>query len=317
MYFTHLRLITQAELSVPVSDCVISVPGWFSDAQRRHVADAADIAGLHPLHILNDLAAAALGYGITRLDLPEPHLKPRTVVFVDVGHANTQVAVVSFVKGKLVVKGTACDRDLGGRDFDEVLARHFCGEFKVSAKIDIASNPKGMTRLRANCEKVKKILSANLITMLNVECVMDDKDVSATVDRVLFESLSKPLLERIKIPIAAALKAASVSADHVDFVELIGGSTRIPSVKDFLSNVFGPDKLSTTLNQDEAVARGCALQCAILSPVFKVRDFTVQDWNGYATSICWDPKVCPEGSGGVYLLSPSPFFFFSLALCLS
>jgi heat shock protein 4 len=135
MFFTQLKAITQAELKIPVADCVVSCPGWFSDAQRRRLMDAAHIAGLNPLQIMNDLTAAALGYGITKLDLPEATAAPRIVAFVDMGHSNLQVSVVSFVKGKLVVKGTACDRNLGGRDFDEVLARHFCAEFKKTAKV--------------------------------------------------------------------------------------------------------------------------------------------------------------------------------------
>ncbi|KAJ3001856.1 UNVERIFIED_CONTAM: adenyl-nucleotide exchange factor sse1, partial [Siphonaria sp. JEL0065] len=244
----------------------------------------------------------ALGYGITKTDLPDvvenPNLKPRTVVFVDMGNSSYQVSVVQFVKGKLTVKSTAYDRNLGGRDFDEKIVDHYVTEFDKKYKMDIRSNPKALFRLRQGCEKVKKILSANSVTMLNVECLMDDKDVSAEVHRADFLEWVSPLVGRLEGPIKQALESAGISAADVDFVELVGGSTRLAVVKDFLKTFFGESKLSTTLNLDEAVARGCALQCAIISPVFKVRDFTVQDWNGYPINLSWDPSLVPAKKSG-------------------
>lgn len=192
---------------------------------------------------MNDLTAAALGYGITKLDLPDPtadpNAKPRNVVFVDLGHSSYQVSVVSFVKGKLAVKSTAYDPNLGGRNFDEVLVNHFVEEFKGKYKIDVASNGKALHRLRMAVEKVKKILSANAVTMLNVECIMDDKDVSANVDRAMFEELAQPLLARLAGPLEAALKDSGIAKEDITCVELVGGSTRIPAVKEALAKFFG------------------------------------------------------------------------------
>ncbi|KND00507.1 uncharacterized protein SPPG_04820 [Spizellomyces punctatus DAOM BR117] len=290
MFLGKVKEFTGKEIKTPVTDVVISCPGWFTDRQRRAILDAADVVGLTVLRLMNDSTAAALGYGITKLDLPDPsdaNAKPRNVVFFDLGHSSCQVAVVSFVKGKLVVKGTAYDRNLGGRDFDEVLVEHYAKEFSTKYKIDINSNAKAKFRLRQAAEKVKKILSANAVTMLNVECIMDDKDVSAQVQRSDFEEWAAPLVERLSVPIKEALAAAGITPEEVEFVELVGGSTRIPAVKQTLSDLFGANKLSTTLNQDEAVARGCALQCAMISPVFKVRDFAVQDWNSYPIELAW------------------------------
>ncbi|KAI9203611.1 heat shock protein 70 family [Polychytrium aggregatum] len=304
MFFSKVKEFTSKEIKAPMTDAVISVPLWFTDAQRRSIIEAATIAQINPLRLLNDTTAAALAYGITKTDLPDPaaNTKPRNVVFVDLGFSSYQVAVVSFVKGKLTVKGTAYDRNFGGRDFDEVLVQHFIKEFDAKYKLDIKSSPKAVFRLRQGCEKVKKIISANPITMLNIECLLDDKDVQAQVTRELFEDLSKPLLDRLQAPLDRALAASGLTVKDIDFVELVGGSTRVAYVKDFLAKYFGgsPEKniLSTTMNQDEAVARGCALQCAIISPVFKVRDFTVQDWNHFPIQISWDASQTPSGTDG-------------------
>ena len=240
------------------------------------------------MRVFNDTTASALGYGITKTDLPDPSAKPRTVAFVDMGYSSYQIAIVQFTKGNLVVKSTAFDRNLGGRDFDQALANHFIEEFKTKYKMDVSENKKAAYRLRTACEKVKKILSANAVTMLNVECLMNDRDVSAQIQRPEFEEMIAPLITRITPPLEEALKLAGVSKDDIDAVEIVGGSTRIPIVKATLENFFGAGKLSTTLNLDEAVARGCALQCAILSPVFKVRDFSVQDYNSFPITLSWD-----------------------------
>ncbi|KAJ3098342.1 adenyl-nucleotide exchange factor sse1 [Phlyctochytrium planicorne] len=307
MFLAHVKDFTSKETKAPVSDVVISVPGWFTDRQRRALLNAAEIAGLNVLRLLNELTASALGYGITKLDLPDPtvnpDIKPRTVLFFDLGHSSLQVAVVQFVKGKLVVKGTAFDRNLGGRDFDEVLVDYYVKEFDAKYKMDIRSNGKALFRLAQGCEKVKKVLSANAVTMLNIECLADDKDVSAQVQRSEFMDWVQPLMGRLQAPIDEALRVAGIKPEEVDFVELVGGSTRVPAVKEFLAKYFGgsldgENKLSTTLNQDEAIARGCALQCAIISPAFKVRDFSVQDWNSYPIFLSWDANLVPPPSAG-------------------
>lgn len=146
MYFGKLRDIAANELKTGVTDIVIAVPGWYTDIQRRAVLDAASIAGLNTLRLINDTTAVALGYGITKSDLPEPE-NPRHVVFVDVGHSSLSVAVVAFAKGQLTVKSTAYDRNLGGRDIDYALVKHFAEEFKGKYKIDVMSNPKAIFRL--------------------------------------------------------------------------------------------------------------------------------------------------------------------------
>ncbi|CAG8487357.1 7527_t:CDS:2 [Scutellospora calospora] len=297
MYFTKLKDITSAELKIPISDVVISVPGWFTDAQRRRILDAAEVAGLNCLRLLNDTSASALGYGITKTDLPEDKDKPRNVVFVDIGYSSYSVAIVSFIKGQLTVRSTAYDRHLGGRNFDQVLVEHFSEIFKEKYKIDIKSNQKALFRLRTGVEKLKKVLSANAQAPINVESIMNDIDVSAIMSRDEFEELSKHLLDRIEGPLEQAFKESGLSLADIHSVEVVGGSTRIPAVKERISKFFGQE-LKYTLNQDEAIARGCALQCAILSPVFKVREFTVQDITPYPIKITWDriPEIPDEES---------------------
>ncbi|KAG0222758.1 heat shock protein 70 family [Mortierella sp. GBAus27b] len=287
MYLTKLKEITANETKAPVSDCVIAIPSWYTDVQRRAVLDAAEIAGLNPLRLINDSTAIALGYGITKTDLPEDKEKPRNVCFIDVGHSSYTVSVVSFVKGQLTVKSRAFDKHFGGRDFDRMLVDHFAAQFKTKYGIDVKSNGKALIRLMTGCERLKKVLSANPEAPLNIESIMEDRDVSAMMKRSEFEELAKELLDRVEVPLQKALEDAGLTKDQLDAVELIGGSTRIPALKERFQTFFGKE-LSATLNQDEAIARGAALQCAILSPSFKVREFSVQDITSYPIKMTWE-----------------------------
>ncbi|KAK3848214.1 MAG: heat shock protein 70 family [Linnemannia gamsii] len=286
MYLTKMKEIATIETKMPVSDCVIAIPAWFTDVQRRAVLDASEIAGLNVLRLINDSTATALGYGITKTDLPED--KPRNVCFVDVGHSSYTVSIVSFVKGQLTVKARAFDRHFGGRDFDRMLVDHFAAQFKTKYGIDVKSNGKAMIRLMAGCEKLKKVLSANAEAPLNIESIMEDRDVSSMMKRVEFEELAKELISRVEAPLKKVLEDAGMTVEDIDSVEVVGGSTRIPALKERILGFFGKD-ISSTLNQDEATARGAALQCAMLSPTFKVRDFTVQDITNYPIKMTWQP----------------------------
>ncbi|KAL0944218.1 heat shock protein hsp88 [Colletotrichum truncatum] len=287
MYLSKIKQTTANELKLPVSDLVMSVPAWFTDIQRRALIDAAEIAGLKLLRLMNDTTAAALGWGITKLDLPAPEEKPRRVAFVDIGHSNYTCSVVEFKKGELAVKGTAFDRHFGGRDFDKALVDHLGKEFKGKYKIDIHSNGRAMARTIAAAEKCKKILSANQQAPVNIESIMNDIDVSAMITRQEFEAMVEPILSRAHVPLEQALADAKLTKDDIDVIEIIGGGSRIPALKERIQDFFGKP-LSYTLNQDEAVARGAAFSCAILSPVFRVRDFTVQDIMSYPIEFAWE-----------------------------
>ncbi|KAH7128241.1 heat shock protein 70 family [Dendryphion nanum] len=287
-FLTKIKQTASAELKLPVSDVVLSVPVWFTDAQRRAILDASEIAGLKALRLINDTTAVALGYGITKLDLPGPEEKPRRVVFVDIGHSTYTASVVEFRKGELTVKSTAWDRHFGGRYFDKAMVDHFAKEFKEKFKIDINENLKARFRVQAGVEKLKKILSANSVAPLNIESVMNDVDVRSILKREELEELVKPLLDRALVPIEQALAEAKLKAEDIDAIEMVGGCTRVPSLKNAISEFFGGKTLSFTLNQDEAVARGCAFSCAILSPVFRVRDFSVHDIVSYPIEFTWE-----------------------------
>uniref|UniRef100_A0A8C7XET7 Heat shock protein 4 like n=1 Tax=Oryzias sinensis TaxID=183150 RepID=A0A8C7XET7_9TELE len=287
MLLSKLRETSQSALKKPVVDCVISVPSFFTDAERRSVFDATQIAGLNCLRLINDTTAVALAYGIYKQDLPNPEEKPRNVVFVDMGHSSFQVSITAFNKGKLKVLATAFDPYLGGRNFDEALVDYFCEEFKTKYKLNVRDNPRALLRLHQECEKLKKLMSANSSDLpLNIECFMNDIDVSGRMNRAQFEDMCAQYLMRVEMPLKTALEQSKLSRDDVYAVELVGGATRIPSIKDRIAKYFCKD-ISTTLNADEAVARGCALQCAILSPAFKVREFSITDVVTFPITLRW------------------------------
>ncbi|KAK4181872.1 putative heat shock protein Hsp88 [Triangularia setosa] len=287
MFLGKIKQTAAAELKLPVSDLVLSVPAWFTDIQRRALIDAAEIAGLRPLRLINDTTAAALGYGITKLDLPTADEKPRRVAFVDVGYSSYTCSIVEFKKGELSVKGTAFDRHFGGRNFDKAIVDHLAKEFHGKYKIDINSNPKALCRVYAAAEKLKKVLSANQQAPINIESLMNDIDVRAMITRQEFEAMVEPLLNKVHIVLEQALADSKLTKEDIDIVEVVGGGSRVPSIKERVQAFFNKN-LSFTLNQDEAIARGCAFSCAILSPVFKVRDFAVQDIISYPIEFAWE-----------------------------
>uniref|UniRef100_A0A673XY62 Heat shock protein 4b n=1 Tax=Salmo trutta TaxID=8032 RepID=A0A673XY62_SALTR len=279
---------------MPSGTTGIKVPCYYTDAERRSVVDAAQIAGLNCLRLMNETTAVALAYGIYKQDLPAPEEKPRIVVFVDIGHSGYQTSVCAFNKGKLKVLATACDPELGGKDFDEMLVRHFCEEFGKKYKLDVKTKPRALVRLYQECEKLKKLMSANSSDLpLNIECFMNDIDVSGKLNRYSFEEMCADVLGRVEAPLHNLMEQAKLKKEDIYAVEIVGGASRIPSVKERIGRFFGKE-LSTTLNADEAVARGCALQCAILSPAFKVREFSITDAVAYPISLKWN-SAAEEG----------------------
>ncbi|NP_001083317.1 heat shock protein family A (Hsp70) member 4 S homeolog [Xenopus laevis] len=288
MQLTKLKETAESALKKPVVDCVVAVPSFYTDAERRSVVDATQIAGLNCLRLINETTAVALAYGIYKQDLPAPEEKPRIVVFVDMGHSAYQVSVCAFNKGKLKVLATSFDPTLGGRKFDDVLVNYFVEEFGKKYKLEIKSKIRPLLRLAQECEKLKKLMSANASQLpLNIECFMNDIDVSGSMNRGHFEEMCDSLLSRIEPPLRSVLEQAKLKKEDVYAVEIVGGATRIPAVKERIMRFFGKE-VSTTLNADEAVARGCALQCAILSPAFKVREFSITDLVPYPISLKWN-----------------------------
>ncbi|XP_057313213.1 heat shock protein 105 kDa-like [Hydractinia symbiolongicarpus] len=294
MFFTQLKTTASDALQTKVTDCVISVPSYFTDYQRRSLLLAAEVAGLNCLKLMNDTSAVALNYGLFKQDLPAPEEKPRHVAFVDCGHSSFQVCIAAFNKGKIKILSTASDASLGGRDFDEKLKNYFAEAFLQKYKIDPKSNAKAWLRLSVPVEKMKKQLSANSTDLpLNIECYMNDIDVTHKVNREQFEEMCKDLFERIEAPLIEGINGSGLKVEDVDCVEVVGGSTRIPAIKAVIERVFGKP-VSTTLNLDEAVSRGCAIQCAMLSHTVRVRDIEVSDAATYPIHISWDSTKADE-----------------------
>ncbi|KAJ0960599.1 hypothetical protein J5N97_001524 [Dioscorea zingiberensis] len=294
MVLSNLKTIAESNLNAAVVDCCIGIPVYFTDLQRRAVVDAATIAGLHPLRLFHETTATALAYGIYKTDLPEND--QLNVAFIDVGHASMQVCIAGFKKGQLKILSHAYDRSLGGRDFDEALFNHFAVKFKDEYKIDVYQNARACLRLRAACEKLKKMLSANPEAPLNIECLMDEKDVRGFIKRDEFEQISIPILERVKAPLEKSLLDAGLTVENIHSVEVVGSGSRVPAIIRILTEFFGKEP-RRTMNASECVSRGCALQCAILSPTFKVREFQVHENFPFPIALSWK-GAAPDAQNG-------------------
>ncbi|XP_048439740.1 heat shock 70 kDa protein 15-like [Pyrus x bretschneideri] len=296
MLFSNLKIIAEKNLNASVVDCCIGIPVYFTDLQRRAVMDAAKIAGLNPLRLFHETTATALAYGIYKTDLPEN--EQLNVAFVDIGHASMQVCIAGFKKGQLKILAHSFDQSLGGRDFDEALFHHFAAKFKQEYKIDVFQNARACLRLRTACEKLKKVLSANPEAPLNIECLMEEKDVRGFIKRDEFEQISIPILERVNGPLEKALLDAQLSIENIHTVEVVGSGSRVLAIIKILTDFFKKEP-RRTMNASECVARGCALQCAILSPTFKVREFQVNESFPFSISLSWKGSSPDAQNGAV------------------
>lgn len=285
MYLNKLKLTTEKETKSNIKDVCLAVPVWYTESQRRAAADSCKIAGLNPVRIVNEVTAAAVGYGVFKTDLPED--EPKKIAFIDIGHSSYTCTVAAIKKGEMKVLGTGYDKHFGGRDFDRAITEYFADEFKEKFKIDIRTNPKAYSRVLTASEKLKKVLSANTAAPINIESVMNDVDVSSQLTREELENLVKPLLERVANPVTEALEMAGLSTSDIDSIELIGGTTRIPCLKNTITEIFGK-QFSTTLNQDESIAKGAAFICAMHSPTLRVKPFKFEDINLHSVTYSWE-----------------------------
>jgi len=285
MYLHKLREITESWCQAKVVDVVIGVPSYFSDVHRQALLDAAKIANMSVLRLMNEHTATALAWGIYRSNELDPE-KPQTVAFCSMGHSIFSVSVVQFVKGKLNVLCEASDK-VGGRDMDECLMRVFADQFKKKVGCDPLSNKKASFKLEDSVTKTKKILSANNEAGCACECLMEDEDFASNIQRADFEEMCKPMMDKVQAVLDKAKASMGVKVEEIDTIEIIGGSSRVPWVKKMCSEAFGGKELCTTMNADESVARGCALMAAMLSPLYKVRDFKVEDSSPYGINVGW------------------------------
>ncbi|XP_068149135.1 heat shock 70 kDa protein 4 isoform X2 [Drosophila tropicalis] len=304
MLFTKLKETSASAMQTQVNDCVIACPVFFTNAERRALLDAASIAGLNVLRLMNETTATALSYGFYKNDLFDN--EARNVIFIDFGHSALQVSACVFTKGKLRMLASTWDQ-IGGRDFDLALAEHFTKEFQERYKINAKTNARANLRLLTEIEKLKKQMSANSTKLpLNIECFLEDIDVTSSMQRSQMEELCAPVLQRVEQTFKRLLDESKLQLDDIHSVEIVGGSTRIPAVKQLIEQVFNKPA-STTLNQDEAVSRGAALQCAIMSPAVRVREFGVTDIQNFAVKVLWDG----EGGAGPGEIEIFPQFHVS------
>lgn len=276
--------ISEKGTTKKLNDLVISIPGFWTEKQRRALLDSCSIANINCLGLINDIAATALQYGIFKTNLPEKD--PIRVMFIDMGSNHTQVSIVDFVKGSLKVVASAFERDLGGNSFDKVLVDHFAKQFKDKYKIDIYTNRRALIRTYTACEKLKKMLNTNPEAPINIDSLMNDIDVRGTMKRGEFEEIIRPMLEKAMEPVKQALADAGTTADKLFSVEITGGALRLQALQNKLADYLKRD-ISKTVNPEESVARGTALRCAALSPLFKVREFNVTDITPYPIRVSW------------------------------
>ncbi|CAG9784851.1 unnamed protein product [Diatraea saccharalis] len=261
MVLTKMKETAEAYLGSTVRDAVITVPAYFNDSQRQATKDAGAIAGLNVLRIINEPTAAALAYGLDK------NLKgERNVLIFDLGGGTFDVSILTIDEGSLFeVKATAGDTHLGGEDFDNRLVNHLAEEFKRKFRKDIRSNPRALRRLRTAAERAKRTLSSSTEATIEIDALHEGIDFYTRVSRARFEELNADLFRGTLEPVEKALKDAKLDKSSIHDVVLVGGSTRIPKIQSMLQNFFCGKKLNLSINPDEAVAYGAAVQAAILS----------------------------------------------------
>lgn len=261
MVLTKMKETAEAYLGTSVRDAVITVPAYFNDSQRQATKDAGAIAGLNVLRIINEPTAAALAYGLDK------NLKgERNVLIFDLGGGTFDVSILTIDEGSLFeVKATAGDTHLGGEDFDNRLVNHLAEEFQRKYKKDLRTNPRALRRLRTAAERAKRTLSSSTEASIEIDALYEGIDFYTRVSRARFEELNSDLFRGTLEPVEKALKDAKMDKSQIHDVVLVGGSTRIPKVQNLLQNFFCGKKLNLSINPDEAVAYGAAVQAAILS----------------------------------------------------
>jgi heat shock protein 1/8 len=262
MILVKMKETAEAYLGKTVTDAVVTVPAYFNDSQRQATKDAGVIAGLNVLRIINEPTAAAIAYGLDKKSDTE-----KIVLIFDFGGGTHDVSLLSIEDGVFEVKATAGDTHLGGSDFDNILVQHFVDEFKKKHKKDISTNKKAISRLKSASERAKRTLSSCSTATIDVEALQDGIDFNTTITRAKFENLCMSLFKQCIDPVEKVLLDAKMDKSQVNEIVLVGGSTRIPKVQELLKQFFNGKELNQSINPDEAVAYGAAVQAAILSGV--------------------------------------------------
>lgn len=292
---------------VSMADSVLAVPNWFTDSQRKGILAACEIGSVNCLRICNESSAIALSYGIFKSAKKLfSESEPQHIMFIDMGYTCYTVTIVDFIQENMKVLSTVCDPNLGGRQFDDVIIEFLAESFQAKTGINVRNNKKAVLKLAAAAEKAKKTLSPAGVNEANisVECLAEDRDLNVMLTREEFEKRSADLVARLEGPILQALAEAKLEKHQLYETEIVGGSTRINIVKKRLGEILGLDPtamnygLKTTMNSDEAVARGGALLCAMNSSRMKVKPFTVVDVMYYGVVAHYEPSAPSASEDG-------------------
>jgi len=260
MVLTKMKEIAEAYLGKKISEAVVTVPAYFNDSQRQATKDAGVIAGLNVLRIINEPTAAAIAYGLDKKVSAE-----RNVLIFDLGGGTFDVSILTIEEGIFEVKSTAGDTHLGGEDFDNRMVAHFVQEFKRKNGKDLQDNKRGLRRLRTACERAKRTLSSSSQASIEIDSLHEGVDFYSTITRARFEELCADLFRSTLEPVEKALRDAKMDKSQIHEIVLVGGSTRIPKVQKLLQDLFNGKELNKSINPDEAVAYGAAVQAAILT----------------------------------------------------
>nr|XP_033500404.1 heat shock 70 kDa protein 1-like [Epinephelus lanceolatus] len=260
MVLVKMKEIAEAYLGQKVTNAVITVPAYFNDSQRQATKDAGVIAGLNVMRIINEPTAAAIAYGLDKSKSGE-----RNVLIFDLGGGTFDVSILTIEDGIFEVKATAGDTHLGGEDFDNRMVSHFVEEFKRKQKKDISQNKRALRRLRTACERAKRTLSSSSQASIEIDSLFEGIDFYTSITRARFEELCSDLFRNTLEPVEKALRDAKKDKAQIHDVVLVGGSTRIPKIQKLLQDFFNGKELNKSINPDEAVAYGAAVQAAILT----------------------------------------------------
>jgi len=260
MVLQKMKKIAEDFLGKSVKSAVITVPAYFNDSQRQATKDAGTISGINVLRIINEPTAAAIAYGLDRQQEQE-----RNILIFDLGGGTFDVSLLAIEEGIFEVKATNGHTHLGGEDFDNKMVDYCMADFKKKTGIDISKNNRSLRRLRTQCEKAKRILSSAHQAPIECEALAEGEDYNNNITRAKFEELCMDLFRKCMPPVENVLKDSGVGKGQVHEIVLVGGSTRIPKVQSMLSDFFNGKSLNKSINPDEAVAYGAAVQAAILT----------------------------------------------------
>ena len=288
MVLTKMKETAEAYLGKKVTDAVVAVPAHFNNSQRQATKDACTICGLNLLRLINEPTAAAIAYG-----LDKKIGNKRNVLIFDLGGGGFDVSVLTIEDGIFEIKSTSGNTHLGGEDFDNRMVNHFVKEFKRKHKKDITSNPRSLRRLRTASEKAKRILSSSAQAAIEIDCLFEGIDFYTTITRARFEEMNGDLFRSTLEPVEKALRDSKCDKSQIHDIVLIGGSTRIPKIQKLLQDFFHGNELNKSINPDEAVAYGAAIEAAILSSdrSEEIQDLLVLDVTPFSLGIETDGGV--------------------------